>query len=349
VARRPGDATPFLVHLEKLLPDETDRGLLLCYLVNAVQNVGHKFQFAPLLVGPPGNGKTLLSRCAAHAVGTEYAFWPTAKKMGGQFNAWMRNHVLYLVEDAFFGGKDDLIEAMKPLITGEFIEIEGKGVDQLTGRVCGNFIFNANRRDAIKKTIDDRRYMTLWCAQEGAADLERDGLTPAYFASLHGWLGGDGHAIVTDYLHTYSLPPGYGLAWAKGRAPQTSSTARAIEATRSPVEQEVLAAVDEDRPGFRGGWISSFFLHGLIEKMGRAREVQRSQYAPLLEALGYVPHPALASTGGQVHNSVMPDGGKPKLFVKFGSPAAQILKPAEVGRAYSLAQGLGGVAPLPPA
>lgn len=336
VRRVAGDMSPFLRHLEKLLPEESDRLALLHYLANMVQNKGHKFQFAPLIVGAQGNGKTFFSRCITHALGKRYVFAPKPQHLGKQFNAWMAEKLAYLVEDVFVNDAS-LLETMKPLITSERIEIEGKGVDQVTAEVCGNFIFNSNRRDAIQKTGDDRRYMVLWCAQQSPEDRLRDGMGDTYFSDLYGWAcDRDGYAIVAEFLHTLPLPADRGLSWVMGRAPVTSSTAAAIEATRGPFEVEVLDAIEQGAPGFRGGWVSSIMLRQRIDARRRRDDPPRSEWASLLRGLGYVPHPALKD--GQVHNPVLPDGGKPRLYVRVGSEAETILRPADVAAAYARAQ-----------
>ena len=338
VARVKGDPEPFLRHIRKLFPDEADQRLVLAYLVNMVQHVGHKFQFALVIIGVAGNGKTLLSRCVEAALGKRYVHWPAANKIGNQFNAWLFGRVAYLVEDAYLGGRMDLLETLKPMITGDAIEVESKGIDQRTDEVCGNFLFNANHTDALRKTIDDRRYMTAWCAQQAVGDLERDGMGARYFEELYGWANGGGYAIVAEYLHTVQLPPEHGLAWAKGRAPQTSSTARAIEATRSPAEDAVLSAIEDEEQGFCGGWISSIYLHNLLNRLPASVKVQRTQFAALLGPLGYVPHPALGQVG-QVHNRLL-DGTKPRLYVKKGHTAEAITGARDAAAAYSTAQGV---------
>ena len=59
---------------------------------------------------------------------------------------------------------------------GDGLEIEGKGVDQISADVCGNFMFNSNHKDAVRKTQNDRRFCVLFSAQQQAADLTRDGM-----------------------------------------------------------------------------------------------------------------------------------------------------------------------------
>ena len=57
-----GDAGPFLRHLNKVLSDPGDQQNLLSYMAACVQMKGIKFQWAPLIQGVEGNGKSLFTR-----------------------------------------------------------------------------------------------------------------------------------------------------------------------------------------------------------------------------------------------------------------------------------------------
>ncbi len=59
IERKAGDASPFLKHLAKVLPNERDAKILLSYMSACVQHQGVKFQWAPVLQGAEGNGKSL--------------------------------------------------------------------------------------------------------------------------------------------------------------------------------------------------------------------------------------------------------------------------------------------------
>lgn len=334
VPRIAGDGTPFLNHLAKVLPDERDRLILLCYMAACVQHKGVKFQWAPLLQGVEGNGKTLFTRCVAEAVGRRYVHWPKASKLAAQFNSWMLGKVFYGVEDIYLpDSRAEVFEELKPMITGgDGLEIEGKGVDQISADVCGNFMLNSNHKDAVRKTQNDRRICILFCAQQQAEDLKRDGMDGEYFPRLYDWLKGDGYAIVSELLHTFPIPDEYNPATKCQRAPVTTSTALAIAASTGGVEQEVHEAIAQGLPGFCGGWISSIQLDRLLERLGVARRVTHSKRKEMLEALGYAYHPALVE--GRVNNLVLPDGGKPRLFVHKDSQARAIQGAAEAAKAY---------------
>jgi len=350
VPRKTGDATPFLEHLAKIIPNERDRYILICYMAACVQHQGHKFQWAPLIQGAPGNGKSLLSRCVAEAIGRRYVHWPKASKLAAQFNGWMVGKTFYAVEDIHVpGAKMEIIEELKPMITGgDGLEIESKGVDQISADICGNFMFNCNSKSDLPKTNDDRRYAVFHSAQQSAADVTRDGMGGDYFPKIYTWLRAEGYAIVSDFLWTFPIPNEFNPAVSAGgmlhRAPDTSSTAAAIEASRGGVEQEILEAIEQGLPGFSGGWISSIQLDRLLERIGAGRRVTHSKRKEMLRDLGYDYHPALVD--GRVNNLVLPDGGKPRLFIHEASPARHIQVAAEAAKAYEQANNTGRV-PFP--
>lgn len=334
IPRKVGDVSPFLNHLAKVLPDPRDRQILLCYMAACVQHKGIKFQWAPLLQGVEGNGKTLFTRCVAESVGRRYVHWPKASKLSKEFNAWMIGKIFYGVEDIYVPDqKREVIEELKPMITGgDGLEIEGKGVDQVSSDICGNFMFNSNHKDAILKTKNDRRIAILFSAQQQASDLTRDGMDGDYFPKLYNWLRADGYAIVADLLHTFPIPDEFNPATKCQRAPITSTTGLAISASAGGIEQEVMEAIAQGLPGFCGGWISSMQLDKLLERMGAARRFTHSKRKEMLEGMGYVYHPALNE--GRVNNMVLPDAGKPRLFVLKASAAFNIVGSAEAAKDY---------------
>lgn len=337
VERKVGDATPFFTHMAKLIPDERDRYILLCYMAACVQHQGVKFQWAPIVQGVEGNGKTFLSRCVAEAVGRRYVHWPKASKIAAQFNSWLVGKVFYAVEDIYVPDqKRDVIEELKPMITGgDGLEIEAKGVDQVSADICGNFMFNSNHKDAVIKTRKDRRFANFFTAQQSVEDLVRDGMGSDYQHQLYNWFWADGKAIVADLLWTMPIPDEFNPATHCQRAPTTTSTHEAIEASRGGIEQEIIEAVQQGAPGFCGGWVSSMMLERLLDRLGRTARVTHVKRREMLEGLGYIPHPALSD--GRVNNLVLPDNGKPRLFVLADGPARHIASAAEAAKAYEQA------------
>lgn len=336
--RKAGDATPFLVHMRKLFPDPRDFDIVLCYMAAIVQHPGVKFQWAPLIQGTPGNGKTTLSRCVAYAIGQRYVHWPKASKLSGKFNGWMPGKIFYAVEDIYSStsSSDEVFEELKPMITGEYLEIEGKGVDQVTLNICGNFIFNTNHKGALRKTDDDRRIANFHTPQQKRADLARDGMTSAYFNRLRHWLEHeDGYAIVADLLHEHPIPDSLNPARDSNRAPDTTSSVDAVAYGKGRIEQEVLERVGQGAIGFAGGWVSDHYFELMLKEIGKFQALPPNRRRDLLISLGYDWHPALHE--GRPNNAIMPDGKRTRLYVLEGSPASR-LSSADAVRAYTEAQ-----------
>ena len=341
-----GDATPFLLHLAKVIPVPRDQQILLSYMAACVQYLGTKFQWSPLLQGCEGNGKTLFINCMTEAIGYRYTHLPNASelaKSGGKFNAWLENKLFIGVEEIYVGDRREVSDALKPLITNSRIEIQGKGDNQVMGDNRANFLMCSQHKDAVLKTRRDRRYCVFFTAQQNEDDMIQAGwITPSftptdYFPKLYDWLRAEGYAIVNDYLRSYKILDELNPATKCHRAPVTSSTNEAIYVSMGRVEQEILAAVEEGRPGFCGGWISSMMLNKFLEQNRDNKRIPRNRRKELLKNLGYIPHPGLKD--GRVNVMIPFEGGKPRLYVRIGHLMANVTDGAMVIQKYKEAQG----------
>lgn len=336
--RLAGDVSPFLKHLELLLPVKRDQEILLAYMAAVIQHKGVKFQWAPLIQGEEGNGKTLFTRVLKHAIGKPYFHSPKANEIGGKFNKWLKNKIFIGVEDIYVSEhRLEVLESLKPIITGEDIEIEVKGVDSAMADICANFIFNTNHKDALKGHVKGRRYAIFYSAQQSKDDLTRDGMDGEYFPELYDWLNNGGYAKVNGYLSTYVIPEDLNPAGKCHRAPITSSTHEAITSSMGGVEQDITEAIEENRIGFAGGWLSSVHLDKLLQHTRSASKIPHSKRKDILAQLGYVWHPALPD--GRVNNPIaIDDNKKPRLYIRKGHISASIPTGAEAAKAYVEAQ-----------
>lgn len=338
VRKVPGDVSRFMMHIAKILPNERDRQIALSYAAAIVQYPGHKFQWAPLFQGCEGNGKTLLTRCVAYAVGQRYTHLPPASEISEKFNSWLFGSIFIGVEDIHVpDSKAEVLEILKPMITGDRLAKRAMQQDQVMMANCANFIFNSNHRNAIKKTLNDRRFCVFFTAQQQVEDIARDGMNGNYFPDLYDWLRGDGYAHVAHFLSTYAIPVEFNPTLGCQRAPYTSTTTEAVEASLGAVEQEVMECIDEGRQGFAGGWVSSMALDALIERLRMGRAIAPRKRRDLMKSIGYDWHPALKD--GRVNNHILMDNGKPRLYIRLGHIHANLVGGAEVVRHYEAAQG----------
>lgn len=341
VKRVPGDITPFLTHLAKVLPNERDRVILLSYMAAVVQHKGVKFPWCPVLQGAEGNGKTFFSACVAEAVGQHFTHWPLADDIASPFNGWIADKIFVALEElkGQDHSADDVVNRLMVLITGGFgVQIQQKGVDQFSMQICANFIATTNHKNAVRKTPDTaRRFALFYTAQQSYADIVRDGMGGDYFPKLYGWARAGGFAAITEFLHTYQIPAEFNPAGDMHRAPHTSTTDAAMQESRGSVEQQIAEAIAQDTPGFMGGWVSSIMLDRLVtETLKMGSRLSLSKRRELLQGMGYILHPGLPD--GRVNNPVQPDGRKPQLYILRDHPERYLTGAAEIAKAYSAAQ-----------
>lgn len=349
IERIKGDPAPFLGLLKLMLPDESDRATLLSYMAACVQYPGVKFQWTPLIQGCEGNGKTFLMKCMTHAIGKRYTHLPNAQDMGGngsKFNAWLWRKLFIGVEEIYVSDRREVLDALKPLITNDRIEIQGKGQDQITGDNRANFIMCSNHKDAIIKTKNDRRFCVFYTAHQTQEDLIRDGMKDTkYFTQLWGWARTGGYSIVAEYLASYPIPDALNPATSCHRAPVTSSTSEALAVSLGGVEQEIMEAIDEGKPGFGFPWISSMAFNRLLMERRDSKRIPPRKRGDILHALGYVLHPELKN--GRATKFIPLDSGQPRLYIKEGHLAASIQDTTEIIRLYLEAQGVEDSPSLP--
>lgn len=333
-----GDPTPFLKHLSLLIPDERDRRILLSWMAAIAQHKGKKFQWAILIQGVEGNGKTLLSRILSFIVGAKYTHYPSSHDIANPFNSWLAFKLLICIEDIYTPGhRSETEEVLKPLITNQMIEVQFKGRDQVMMDNNANFIINTNHKDGLRKHEGDRRYAIFYTQQQVVADLKRDGMDGDYFPDLYNWFDNeDGYAIVHDFLMEYKIDEEFNPASACQRAPKTSSTDEAVSYSTGGLEQVVQEAIEEGKQGFTGGWVSSTALNNLIDNLPVRLRVALNKRRELMQKLGYDWHPALRD--GRASRFLMVDQGKPRLYIKNDHPHRGITDAEVVLKTYESSQ-----------
>lgn len=331
--RTPGDVTPFLDHMKRLLPVKTDHDQVMAYLAAVVQYPGNKFQWCPVVQGAEGNGKSFISECLEYAIGERYTHKPNASDIANKFTGWLRGKLFICVEEVMTEHKREVLDALKPLITNRRVEIQGKGSDQATGDNRANFLMFTNHKSAIPASVDKRRYAIYFSGQQSAADIARDGMGGRYFPNLYTWARSGGLAHIADYLATYAIPDELNPATLCQRAPHTSSTAEAIHESLGGLEQDILECIESGEVGFRDGWVSTTMLARKFEK----RNVTAKRLVLALTTLGYVKHPGLHD--GRCNNPIaMPDGNRPRLYVTAEHASLKVDCQGEIARLYAVAQ-----------
>lgn len=281
-----GDISRFLRHMELMLPVQSDRDILFAYLAHNIKFPGFKIPWAFFLQSAEGVGKGVIKSIMQTGVGRPYFYSPNAKELidsGSKFNAWMRAKLFILVDEIKVDERRDMIEVLKPMISELEIEIQAKGQDQAIEDNFANWGFFSNYQNAIPITRNGRRFAPFFSAIQTADDLEAAGMNEAYFQNLYGWLRNDrGAEMVVSWLMQHPIQLGeIGM-----RAPETSSTELAIEKSRGPVERMIVECIEDGKPGFKAGWVSSVMIDKRLKERN-LRPVSKIALDEMMNNIGY--------------------------------------------------------------
>jgi hypothetical protein len=230
----------FLKHVEFTIESPKEREILLDWLCYVVQNPGQRVNWALLLQGAQGTGKTYFVNVLQQVLGTNVKnLDPTS--IAGRFTGWAHGALVNAVEEIRISGtnKYEVLDRMKPFITNDTVMIEEKGRDHRTVPNFTSYFLLTNHVDAIPLIEGDRRYCVLFSRVQSEAQLYRElgGREGAedYFDTLFDSLARRPDALAY-YLKTRKLSAGF-VAW--GRAPDTSAREAMINMAISP-EREML-------------------------------------------------------------------------------------------------------------
>lgn len=352
----PGDVSLWEQFLAGIIPNPLDRLTLEWFLAAWVQHRGEKFQWAPFVQGPQGNGKTFLIEVMQRCLGEDYTYTPKAKELGdsgAKFNGWMANKTGILVDEAYTRDRRDNLDTYKEWITNSRIEVQSKGRDQRMIRNVANFMFVSNSKEGIPIERGDRRYAPFFTVKPAGWE--------AFMGKLWAWAKAGGFAHIHHHLSTLSIPAPYNpapsvqatLANPRLEAPVTSSLAEAHAASMSPGAATIREAIASEEYGFRGGIISGFRAKEFLRASGR--HVGDKLLPTIMAEAGLVRHPALGGEKpGRANRAIQGEGGrgdcpgKPTLYVerdevarhRFATdPAGDYLKaqkPTEIENASGL-------------
>ena len=337
-----GDVTLFLNHLEILFPDDNDREIILSYMAALAQYPGKKFKWCPVVQGSEGSGKSALAEILEYVVGEKYTTILDPEALTDKSTKWKDGHFLVLIHEMRdLDGKYAIWEKLKHYISEEKQKMRALYADGIDILAYFNFFIFTNWKDLLPKTDRERRLACFQLPIQTFEDIEKNGLTAEYFERWYTWLRSEGGLeAVAHYLLHFDLNAvkRENNPTNMGRAPKTSTTHLAIEASLGLVEQEILEKIQEGlTDGFKGDFVNSNALKNLLVTLGRRSSLKLSTQRDMLLQIGYKPHPALTSDParlGRVHWDM--DGRtKPTLFVKIGSAASKLSK-EQVRAAYEL-------------
>lgn len=229
-----GDVSVFLEHMAYLFPDETERELAIDYLALLTRKPAVKINFAMLVRGKQGTGKSWLGALVATIMGHANVSRPNSAIVVEKYTDWQLGKQLAIIEELMANGRMDVANRMKSSITDPYLNIRPMYGKAYTVPNRLNFISFTNHDDALPIENGDRRWLVFFSPAVPAGE--------EYYARLFQFLDGDGPAAVAHWLEQrdVKLNP-------KGVAPMTRGKAEMRMMSMGDVEQhlsDLLAAGD---------------------------------------------------------------------------------------------------------
>lgn len=282
-----GDVSRWKDYLTRIFNTPEDIKIFEDYIAHCIKFPGWKIPWSVLLQSAKGIGKQMISDIIKHSVGEPYTYQPDAEELVSgvsQFNGWMRNKLMILVDEVRVGDRNDLMNGLKTIITDRRIAIESKGVDQEMEDNVANWIFFSNFKDAFPIDENERRYCIFYSRLQSALQIEEAGLTKEFFDTMYHWLECEqGFEKLAWYYLNYPIERGS----LPHRAPHTSSYEEVLKIGRSPLRVILDDKINAGERGFRGGYVSYvMFQKAVAESSMRSKPLEHTLKS-IIEGKGY--------------------------------------------------------------
>lgn len=275
-------------HVRFTLSDPREQGILLDWLTFVIQNPGKRVNWALLLQGAQGTGKSYFVHLLQMILGEHVCnLDPTA--IAGRFTGWAHGSLVVAVEEIRISGTNryEVLDRLKPFITNPTVQIEEKGRDHRTVPNFTSYLMLTNHKDAIPLTAGDRRYGVLFSRVQSEQQLydELGGQDAAkvYFETLFGETTRRADALAAHFKgRTVSaeFSP-------YGRAPETEARRKMTDAAISPERMMVEDAISQHEcTVINGDVVDLTWLNDLSVTEGNELPKTRAMSAILLE-MGY--------------------------------------------------------------
>lgn len=239
----------FLRHIAWTFPDKAEQVLVLDWMAHVYQRPGRRVNWALLIWGVQGSGKTLLFNILQRIIGSENTKDVSPSSLKTDYNDWAVGGIVGCVEEIRVSGHNKwaVMDIMKPAITNDFLAINPKGKTSYSGapNFC-SYMMLTNHQDAIPVNDADRRFCVLFSAHNDTQAMEVDhggakGLAE-YFRTLFDGCVYRRPDAMARFLSDYAISPSFDH---KGRAPRTKAFSRMVEANVSD-DQALIRDIIED-------------------------------------------------------------------------------------------------------
>jgi Family of unknown function (DUF5906) len=260
VEDRPEDWRLIREHIEEVVAggNEEFAEYVIRWIAWSIQNPAAQAEVALVLIGAKGAGKGTLVRCLERIFGA-HAFQVTSREeVIGKFNGHLQDCVLFVADEAYWGGDKRCVGRLQGMITEPTLPIERKGIDLIQVRNYLHVVMLAEPGWVIPAGRYERRYAALAVSNSRRGDR-------TYFRALHQQIDGGGAEGMFHELRRMALGD-----WHPREIPEALLTNPELQKqqrhTLPPMEQWFLGLLHEGvLPGALAKRPNTAYTRGLID------------------------------------------------------------------------------------
>lgn len=210
-------------HIKHLITDPREQTMFLDWISWIVQNPGKHVNYALLLQGVEGDGKSFWAELLREVMGMSNVTMLNASTFESNFSDWAVGQCLACVEEVRLikaQNKYEVLNKVKPNIANTYIEIHPKGRAIYNALNTTSYFLLTNYKDALPLDDDGRRYLVIFSQWQRKAVLDVfKNENPEYYADLYTTIAESAGAI-REWLLNHEQSDGFN---AKGDAPVTAA------------------------------------------------------------------------------------------------------------------------------
>ena len=233
----PGDIKPFMDFMQYLFVHGNEMVEALRWCATLIARPDMRMSYGMLLISEAqGVGKTTLGTAIlAPLVGVQNVSYPSESDINADFNGWVAQKRLAVVNEIYSGSSWKAYNALKSVITDTDVQVNEKYMRQYNIENWCHVLACSNSMRALKMENDDRRWFYPEVT-EVPWPKER-------FVSFRKWLNGGGLSIIRAWAEQFE-EQGLSFVATSERAPMTERKLEMIEGSRSESQAEAAAIAE---------------------------------------------------------------------------------------------------------
>jgi hypothetical protein len=234
-------------------------------------------------VGVQGDGKTVLSKIMAAAMGPKNTKVVGMQATRSDFNSWAEGSCLAVFEEIRAPGhsRHDFMNKLKELITNDVIDVTAKGRDPRNIVNTQNYMALSNFKDALAIDEHDRRWGVFFTRFKNHTEVA-DSFDQAYWAKLNDYAIKGFPEVIRGWLLNVDIS-----GFDRNARPKITDAKRMMTtSSMSEHAQSVQEAIEIGGRGVCKEVVSTRCLNVILNDLERST-VNTSRLSKALESLGY--------------------------------------------------------------